>query len=175
MKRGLKVVIIRGPPGSGKSTISKEVGKMLKDPVIVLNKDAFINGLVTFNTEKIDQDKIFTIPMLESALKEKINVIIDGIYGGDKGADKIIRVEKYAKKNNAKFYVFNLNCSLKTSFKRIDTRKGHIVPGEFKKEERIKWYNYVYENKYKKLIQIDTENLSQEQTINFILKRIGEK
>ena len=64
MKRVLKVLIVRGPTGSGKSTISKEVGNKFKDPVIVLNKDAFIHGLIPFNIVKLDQDKIFTIPMI---------------------------------------------------------------------------------------------------------------
>jgi predicted ABC-type ATPase len=175
MKRELKVLIVRGPTGSGKSTISKEVGKRFKDPVIVLNKDAFIDGLRPFNIEKLDQDKIFTIPMVESALKENINVIIDGLYAGKGGPEKIERIAKAAKKNKAKFYVFNLNCSLKTSFKRIDTRKGHIVNKGYPKEERIKWYNYFYECKYNKAHEINTEKLSQEKTIDFILKKIGEK
>ena len=104
-----------------------------------------------------------------------INVIIDGLYAGKNGSEKIERIARTAKKNKAKFYVFNLNCSLKTSFKRIDTRKGHIVTDKYVKEEKIKWYNYFYEFKYKKAIEINTEKLNQEQTINFILKKIGEK
>lgn len=175
MKRGLSVIIIRGPTGSGKSTISKEVGRNLNKPVIVLNKDAFIDGLLPFNIEKIDQDKIITIPMIESSLKNNLNVIIDGLYAGKNGPEKIERIAKVSRKNKAKFYVFNLNCSLKTSFKRIDTRKGHIINKPYLKKERIKWYNYFYECKYKKAIEIDTEKLSQEEIVKFILKEINQR
>lgn len=169
----LKLIVIRGPPGSGKSTISLEVGKKLKGKTIVFNKDAFIIGLKVFNTSEKINDKGFTFPIINANLKNKFNVIIDGIYGGEKGAKKLEKLRILAAKHGAKFYVFTLNCSFKTSVKRVRARKGHIVGKSFPLKEIKKWYDYLYEVHYKKGIELDTEKLSLSQVVEEILKLVG--
>lgn len=46
------LILIRGPPGSGKSTIAETLGESLRKPTVVVNLDAFNFGLVFFHDKK---------------------------------------------------------------------------------------------------------------------------
>jgi predicted ABC-type ATPase len=168
----VRLVVIRGPPGSGKSSVSIEVGKNLKEKVVVFNKDGLLLGFNSFNTKDNIKDEGFIFPIINTNLKNKVNVIIDGIYGGKNGAKKLDNLKNIAKKNNAEFFVFTLNCSFKTSVQRVGSRKGHIVKKGFPLKEIKKWYDYLYETKYKGAVEIDTEKLNIYQVIKEILNKI---
>jgi len=167
-----KLIIVRGPPGSGKSTIAKIIGEKLAGKSIVFSKDSFLIGVNFMNTDSKEAQREIVKLIIIYYLRKKYNVVIDGLFGGKDGAKKLDGLKSLAIKNKSDFYVINLNCSLKDSFSRILTRKGHIVPGKFSRKEIIKWYKYFYQTKYDKGIEINTEELNLDETVKLILEKI---
>lgn len=49
------------------------------------------------------------------------------------------------------------------------------MPGEFKRKEIVKWYEYFYQTKYYKGIDINTDKLSLKETVKLVLEKMGER
>lgn len=82
----MKIVIISGTPGTGKTTVSKEISRKIKAKVISLNdlviqKDLFVKFDSNRDTFVINEDKViaYVLKLIESYVSEKIDfVLIEG-------------------------------------------------------------------------------------------------
>jgi predicted ABC-type ATPase len=168
-----KLILIRGPPGSGKSTISLKLAEKMKSNVVVINADALIIGVKFVNFPKSIFNKIrFIMPSITNYLSKRISVICEGVYGGPKANDKIKLFRDAARKSNSEFHLVNLHISLKESYLRCKTRKGHIISKPMKKHEVKRWYDWFYECTIKNGAHIYTSKKSVKDIVNEILKLI---
>lgn len=97
-----KLVVVTGRPGSGKTTLSKELGKLLYFPVV--SRDEIKEGYVsTFNirhddlpdnTNKIASEVFFRT--IELLLTNKVSVIAEAAFQHKVWEPEITRFKKYA-------------------------------------------------------------------------------
>lgn len=121
-----KLVVITGRPGSGKTTLSKELGKLLYFPVV--SRDEIKEGYVsTFNirhdelpenTNKVASE-VF-LRTVELLLTNKVSVIAEAAFQHQVWEPEIARFEKYAD-------VFVIICEIdaEVAAKRHIERSGH--------------------------------------------------
>jgi len=82
----MKIIIISGTPGTGKTTVSKEISRKIKAKVISLNdlviqKDLFVKFNSNRETFVINEDRViaYVLKLIESYVSEKIDfVLIEG-------------------------------------------------------------------------------------------------
>ena len=164
-----KLILIRGAPGSGKSTLSVEVAKKLCRRTIVIPKDKIVFG---FNFVNISQDKYKSQAVIKSATKyyldNNINVIIDGVFGGKNPLKKIKELKNLAKESKSKFYLVNLDVKFETSVLRDDKRSKRISKKEVKK-----WYDHFYIRSITEGFVLDNNKISKTKAVNEILKYIN--
>jgi tRNA uridine 5-carbamoylmethylation protein Kti12 len=185
----MKLVIIYGPPATGKLTLAKEIAKKtdfrvfdnhhMMDylaPLVLKDKAPF--GTPLFKQFwKLYRD--VRIKIIDSAFKfnDISGMIITEAYNGKKGF--ITNMIKTVKKNNAQVYLIKLRCDIKELEKRVygDSRKKHGkikhkkgLYGWFKKYEKSADLVYPYKN----TLILDNTHLSVNQSANKILEFIGE-
>ena len=155
------VVLLRGPPGVGKSTAAEKLIEFLPSPVVVIHKD-----VVQFHFPhkgEIPVDKLILV-MMRALLRRKINVIIDGLYGGPDSAKRILRLKRTARGLRSKFAVIVLDADKNTCLKRNEKRKKRIP-----RSDMHKWYDYFKKAKQNYLV-VNTVGKSQKQTFKEVLK-----
>lgn len=163
-----KLVLMRGPPSSGKSTLAVDVAKRMKGKTVVIPKDAIVFG---FHFIKIKQDKFKSQAIINASLnyylKNNINVIVDGVFGGKEPMKKINQMKALAKKNKSKFYLINLDVDFETAYQRDEKRKQRISKKEVKK-----WYDHFYLKQVKEGFVLDNRKISKKKAVDAILKYI---
>ena len=156
----MKLILIRGPPGAGKSTIALELAKKLKK-CVVIPKDSIVYG---FHFVNIKQDKHKSQAVINSSvnyyLKNKINVIVEGVFGGSTPMKKINELKKIALKNKAEFVLINLDVELKDAIKRNNKR-------DMSDYAVRKYYKHYYQKKIKGLT-INTSELNKKEILNLL-------
>lgn len=116
------ILIMRGLPGSGKSTIAEAVAKRLN--AVILNKDYVRAALFPGNTTEYTtiQDDFVIHSMLEAAawhLDRNRTVIIDG--RTHSRAAQVDLVRNFAAKRNTPCLVIECQCRPETALRRIET------------------------------------------------------
>jgi cytidylate kinase len=167
----MKIVIIRGKSGAGKTTISYELAKVLPkyafidiwkikemfEPLRLENRDP---------QNKVSKDTVYYI--IKSALKNKVikNFIIQ-----ESTAEKVkINLKDFISKKD-KIYSFYLDVELKEALKRNKTRKKitmdkkHFINQSTKNLPKIEKEDFV----------INTSKNSIKEVIDIILREIKEK
>lgn len=168
------VVVLRGAPASGKSTIAKEL-RNFKRKIVWLKVDNF----KPFFTEEsslaeqryVDECSLATLKYL---LDKKFSVIIEKIFFYPGIIDRYIQT---ARDKDICIKVFQIKCSLKTLQLRDKERPG-IKEGCRKPlgDEVInKLYSQLENTYYKGAIPLDTEKDSIAQCIRTIKKEVGIK
>ncbi len=114
-------IIIRGPLGSGKTTIAKELAEKLNGSYFSIDKVMKANNLDVIKTECIPLENFIkgdeiVLPDILIALNARKIVIIDGCFYHEK------QIEHLTSSINFKNYVFTLKTSLQECIKRDSLR-----------------------------------------------------
>ena len=155
-------VIIRGPAGSGKSTIAKKLAKGLD--AFYLDFDKVLSG---YKLDKIDGDGISTenfikgneliLDDIRQRVKSDQTVIIDACFYRKGHLDHLVKSLPY------KHFIFSLQSSLEECIQRNRKRKKGMAD-----QDIIDVYNLVA--KYKTGILIIIEGRKEKDVINEILE-----
>ena len=164
-----KLIILRGTPASGKTTIAKKM-RSFENKVAWLKVDNFKLFFAEDATSALDYVNGASIATLNYLLKNKFTVVMDGVFQNTIAIDQAL---KMAQEQNIPSKVFELLVSLPVLLKRDLIREG--VPEGHRKplgEEVItNIYKIIKDNPYPSAVQLDTENNSVEDCIETINSR----
>jgi|SRR3989344_4435832 len=156
-------VIIRGPAGVGKSTISRLLAKKIKADVVHFDEVMEKLKLDYMEGEKwiplfkfLKADKI-VIPRFKKILKNK-NLIIDGNFYHEKQIKDLIKNLK------SKHYIFTLKADLDECIKRDEKRKNKLGKKAVKDV-------YKLVSKFDNGIIIDVNNKNSKDIVKEILNQ----
>jgi len=161
-----KLIVLRGAPSSGKSTIAKNL-KNLKNKVTWLKVDnfkAFFAKDITEENEAIDYVNQAAVATLEHLLSQGFSVVMEGIFQNPKYITLAVDI---AKQNNIQFKVYELECSLEALQSR-DKVRDSVKEGCRKPlgDELIAKLNQVVkDNPWSGAEKLNTEKLSLEECI----------
>jgi len=132
----MKLIVIYGPPASGKLTVAKELSKITGFKLFHnhLVNDA-LSSVMEFNTKSYwKRNKKLKIDLIKVAHKEGTKGLIFTMVYVGKEASFVRRFKNYLEKNGSKVYFVKLECGEKELFKRVkqESRK------QFKKLRSIK-------------------------------------
>jgi len=158
------LVLIRGPAGSGKSTLSDKVGKRIKGNVVVLHKDLF-----HFQIPQKGELPVRELLSLISKflLSRNFSVVLDGLFGGASAQKTISQLKRIARRGNAKFTLVFLDTSKDVCLERNRKRKKAIPI-----KDVHKWYDYIYKTKAEKGTVINNNHLSEREALRRIMREM---
>jgi chloramphenicol 3-O-phosphotransferase len=166
------LVIIRGAPASGKSTIAKKLRDFQKK-IVWLKVDNFKDFFSEDGTLGLEYANESAIVILDYLLGQGFSVIMEGIF---QNTEYIAQAIKVAENRAIPYKVYQIKCSLSVLQKRDKERPG-IKEGCRKPlgDEVIeKLYRIITDNPNPNAIILDTENLSPDEcadTIEMAVKR----
>jgi len=133
-----QLIIIRGPPGTGKSTIANEVAKELPGIVTVIDIDILRWGFIkkrskSFNDHNLVYKNLFALT--KNSLDEGLNVVLEGVLAGkdEKGRLRIDGYDKFEKKGIKITKIF-LKSAKNTQQERLSNRNKQLVAKTTKKD-----------------------------------------
>jgi len=169
------LIIIRGPPGIGKSTIAKGLAKKLNGIVSVIDVDVLRWDFIpkrtkSFNDHNLVYKNLFDL--VKNSLNENLNVIIEGVLAGkdNKGKSRIDQYNKFIKKNIKVTKIF-LKGYKSIQYKRLESRKKIMIAKTTIKDYN-EWSNLSLKSITKDDIIIDATKKSEDEIINYIISLI---
>jgi predicted kinase len=156
-----RIIVLRGGPASGKTTIAKSY-RNYEEKMVWLKVDNFKVFFSDDSSPSLKYVNGSAIATLDYLLDQGFSVIIDGIFQDTAAIDDALRI---AKDKKIPIKVFELQTSLDTLKKRDLIRDG--VPQDFRKPlgnkviEEI--YNNLKNNPYEGALKLDTENNNVEE------------
>ena len=161
---------ITGLPGSGKSTIAKELVKNIDADILRL--DEFRKELIP-DPKFTDKEREFVYTKLTekgSKLSKRKNIIFDA-------TDNLNIGRKIAKQTIKKFFVIQIECSIEICKEREQKRKDNagvqnIYDRARKKEIKLPGFNDTYIKEEGPLITINSEKLKPVEAAELIYKKI---
>ncbi len=155
------MIIINGPAGAGKSTISKKIWKKLSRTALInldevkwivsdYKSDSFDLGLAN----KIGQN------IAKMYISHKLNVIIDKAFCEHKYIEPFIKI---AKKNKLRLFVYNVEAPLSIIIRRIKKRSKKMSLAKAKR---------LYKSYFSSKFSVDDTFDTSLQTIDNITKNI---
>jgi len=168
------LVILRGAPASGKTTIAKRLRNFDKK-IVWLKVDNFKD----FFGEDTELQLLYayqtSLPVLRYLLKNGFSVVMDGIFR-DIHLDILKQAVEEAEKQHVLFKVFQLTCPLQTLLERdrerVEETNGIRKPLGDGTLRKI--YENINNNPYPDARPLNTQNNSIEQCIAIIEKTIPE-
>ena len=163
------LIILRGAPSSGKSSIARSL-KSLKNKVVWLKVDnfkPFFAKDITEENEAIDYVNQAAIASLEHLLKQGFSVVMEGIFQNPKYITAAVDMAKQA---NIQFKVYELECSLEILQARDKVREG-VKEGCRKplgNEVIAKLNQIIQENPWSGAEKLDTGKLSLNECIDIL-------
>jgi len=168
----MKLVIINGPPGVGKSTLAKKIHKTLPLSFLLEIDEQRRNISQYRELSKESRDISYNISrsIVETCLDSGLDVIIDKAMSDVDVVDGFIKI---AKKYKATVYEFVLNGSKELIMKRAEER-GYRDGGLLTPEKVEKFWGDTQEYLKKKsgVIEINTQNLNKEEVFQSVFGRI---
>ncbi len=161
-----KVVILRGPACSGKTTISREIRNYDKK-IAWLSIDKVKPLFSDFKDETLDDVNKSAVTILDDLLKRDFSVIVDGIFKKPNHFADILAV---AKDKDIPVVAYQLECSLETLKKRDKDRDGVKYWGPLGDELVESLYKTVENNPIEGLTKINTEEKSLADCVEIIRK-----
>jgi adenylylsulfate kinase-like enzyme len=168
----VKLILIRGPAGAGKSTIAKLLQKKMGKKTALIEMDNIYYNVLQndINHEMVLQS---VISMADIFLKNGYNVILEGVFTVpfDKQEKKLKHnlLFNLAKKHNTLLNIFFLNISLDIAIQRDKARHGF-------KRLRKNYISTLHEKtcarRHNSDIEITTDNFSPLEIVNKIMKLI---
>lgn len=155
-----KIIILRGPMASGKSTTIDILDKKLKDYVYINReyiKSKMLKKMPRKYARKISKRALWTL--LKEVMKLKKNILVQELSKSNLNK----KLGKYINDYNYKIKSFYLTCSVETAIKRDKQRS---------KKMRARTVKIVHSNSKpeKADLIIDTEDNSLNKTVSIILK-----
>lgn len=162
------VVVVNGPSSIGKSTVGKELAKIISKKVAFVERDVLRWFVVNYSVKaqkEFDLANKNLCCIVDNFLANGYNVIISGVFDKKEHLTDLCEVSK---KNDAKFLFITLDAPLGVVMKRYSLR-GRIIPFGRK---RVKYlYNLCKKQKEKGIIVDATLPISKSvRTIQKLLK-----
>ncbi|GEM_PF-1477860 len=166
------LIILRGIPASGKSTIAKKLRNFGKK-IVWLKVDSFKDFFGEGTEEQLIAANQTALSSLIYLLSKGYTVVMDGVFQDLSFVDQAVKI---AKDVNIPRKVFQLEISLQTAKDRDKNREG-IKEGYRKSiEEELlnKIFERVSSKDYPEAIKINTENNSLEACLNIIHNHLND-
>lgn len=168
MKENTKLIVLRGPSGSGKSSVALKLREQSKRKIAIIEQDYYPEVMFARRDKEdsVAARRELLVADTLIALKYGFDVILDGILSVHTHRDAF---EKIIDEHRTENYMFYFDVSLEETLKRHATRPK---ASQFGVDEMAKWYiqatpaNYDFEEKI-------PENFTLEQTVEFIKKKAG--
>ena len=167
-----QLIIIRGPPGTGKSTIANLIAKRLSGVVAVIGVDVLRWDFIkkrpkNFNDHNLVYKNLWDLT--KNSLNEGLNVVLEGVLAG-RDKNKKLRIEDYNKfeKKGIKITKIFLISKKNTQQERLKNRNKTFVTKTTKKDIQ-EWTKLSRESTSKNDIIIDTTGKTKEETVKEIL------
>ncbi len=154
-----RVVVLRGTPASGKSTIAKSM-RDLPNRIAWLKVDNFKDFFADDASNALEYVNGSAVATLKYLLSKRFSVVIDGIFQDTSAIDQIIEASE---KQNIPVKVFELEVDLDELKSRDRSRPGVLGDETI---ERI--YNNLQNNPYLNSIKLNTQEHSLEECIEII-------
>lgn len=162
-----KLIILKGPSASGKSTVAKLLKQSLESKVCLLDFDVFRDDFLGKQDGYYSTAAKMLMSAATIALGSGYDVIIDGFYRMEDYPDLLPElIAKHPEQN----YLFYFDVSLETTIKRHSKREKSAQFGE---KELREWYYkpkatgiYDFEHKI-------PEPLSPAETVVYIKSKLG--
>lgn len=165
------VVILRGTPSSGKSTIAKKL-RNFEEKIAWLKVDNFKDFFADDASDALPFVNGSANSTLEYLLKNGFSVVVDGIFQETTAIDDAVEI---AKKVNIPTTVFELDASLETLKQRDKIREG-VSEGHRKvlADETIEAiFNKLVSSSYPVAVHIDVEKNNLDQCALIIKEKSG--
>jgi len=163
-----RVIILRGTPASGKTTIAKKF-RNFEEKVAWLKVDNFKDFFADDSSAALEYVNGAAVATLRYLLDKGFSVVMDGVFQDTAAIDEALKV---AESKNVTAKVFELQVSLDTLLDRDKIREG--VPEGLRPplggETITKIFNKLKENPYPESIPLDTEKNTLDQCIELISK-----
>jgi len=164
-----KLIIIRGRPGAGKSTIAKQTQrKLLPQKVAILCPDYFYWQVFPGeeNQHLVNQILNFTA---QKYLENNYIVILEGILPKSENDELFKQLKNYCQKEKIDFYSFFIEVSQDRALERNDKRKKGK---KISKEDMKQWYQNVKPKEIDNEILIQTDQVPIGKIVEKILRII---
>jgi predicted kinase len=164
------LVILRGAPASGKTTIAKEFRNFDKK-IAWIKVDNFKEFFAEDSSTALDYVNGSAIATLEYLINKGFSVIMDGVFQETNAIDQAL---VFAKEKNIKTIVYQIKCSLSVLQERDRIRAG-VKEGCRKPlgdDVIASIYQKLEINPYSNAKILDTEHLSLQECVKEITKDI---
>lgn len=172
------LILIDGPMGSGKTTVTKLLNQKLPDTARIALPD--IKRLIPNYTENQNTSMItreVMKAMIDKYLEYGVSVIVEQIMK----AEGVEVLKSVAEKHGAKFYVYRLTASKEDRLKRVHGRTmqmlGSATLSQSKIDELAGYFEpndlFYHNNPLNTAESIDTQAISEEQVAEYMISKLS--
>ena len=169
----MKIVVLRGNSGSGKTTIANRIRELIKkeynDNIVIISQDTIRREVL--NVHDKDNSKMvidFILDLIKLSTSSGKNVILEGIFNRKYYEEMFITIKNMFKEESVIAYYFDLSFE-----ETVNRHLGRKQKDEFGIEELKKWWidkDYLECIEEKRICELDKiDDLSKE-----IVERIYE-